>query len=642
MTESTSATFTFVADVPGSTYWCWFDGVLDENCSSPKSYTNVPPGEHLFAVLARGPNGAWEEQWMEYEWQSGDMTAPLTFIDSGPDIEQESGRAEFVFHSNEEGVTFTCSLDGADPVPCTSPYVIPRLAAGEHEMEILAVHPPVFDREGELIEPLYEDVPSFWNWTVVDHDPPDTAVLYGPPAVTTGVDAYFGFGASEGAARFECSVDWEDFGGCEPHEVFTDLLEGEHILHVRAVDLSENADQSWATHTWRIVRQAPNTPVGINVTVELPIPPEVGEPPRDATLNFFEVKIAGATTLDRLDGGPPVDLPGYGLVAGRYFDVNTTADFGDPLRLCLPYNPASFGATTPARLLEFDGGEWTDITVSNDSSAGQLCGEPKDLGLFAIAAGIHVPPLAMIRTGPDLLSETNTATFTFAADTPNAMLQCSIDGLPFTFCESPVTYKQLEVGDHKFEVRALGFSGEPLEQYVPAIYEWEVVLPLDTTPPDTVMVKGPPALTANQVVLVEFTGMDDQTIDLDLEFECLLDGVLLGSCSSVLSTPDVPGVPYEVEVEDGAYGKHTIEVRAIDEMGNVDPTPAKRVVDLRRPERARHRDRDRPRGGDRGHDRGASSSSARTRSPGSPSSTSSARSTRATSCPARRRTPSRA
>ena len=85
-------------------------------------------------------------------------------------------------------------------------------------------------------------------------------------------------------------------------------------------------------------------------------------------MNFFEVKIAGATTLDQLDGGPPVDLPGYGLVGGRYYDINTTADYGDPLRVCLPYDPADF-ETGPARLIEFDGGEWTDITVSNDHRA---------------------------------------------------------------------------------------------------------------------------------------------------------------------------------------------------------------------------------------------------------------------------------
>ena len=170
---------------------------------------------------------------------------------------------------------------------------------------------------------------------------------------------------------------------------------------------------------------------------------------------------------------------------------------------------------------------------------------------------------------------------------PDAPLQCSIDGMPWAPCESPATYTHLETGDHKFEVRAMGFSGEPLEQLHPALYEWEVALPLDTTPPDTRFVKSPPAMTANEEVLVEFTGMDDQTLDIDLEFECLLDGVLLGSCSSVLTTPELPGVPYRVEVEEGAFGRHTLAIRAIDEMGNVDPTPATRswtYVDLTAPD----------------------------------------------------------
>ena len=77
------------------------------------------------------------------------------------------------------------------------------------------------------------------------------------------------------------------------------------------------------------------------MTVELPLPAQGGEPAGTATVNFFEVKIAGATTIDQLDGGPPVDLPGYGLVGGRYYDINTTADYGDPLRVCLPYDPAT-------------------------------------------------------------------------------------------------------------------------------------------------------------------------------------------------------------------------------------------------------------------------------------------------------------
>ena len=580
-TESRVAEFTFVSDTPGVTYWCWLDGVLEENCSSPKQYTGLADGEHLFAVLARDQHGTFEDQWVDYEWVVGRMTAPLVYFEETPPVESESGRAEFKFASNAEGVSFLCSFDGSDPLPCTSPYVIPRAAAGEHEFEVVAQYPPVYGSDGELLDLLYEEVPSVYNWTVVDFTPPDTAIRYGPASVTSSIDAYFGFAASDGAAMFECSVDWQDFGGCEANEVFQDLLPGEHRLLVRAVDEAQNADRSPALYTWTVVRETPNTPVGRNVTVELPVPG-----PGTGTATFFEVGVAGATHLDQLPAGPPVELFGYGVGGGRYYDIGTTADVSDPVRLCLPYNPAEF-TLGPARLLQYDGADWSDVTVTNDATAGRLCGEPKEFGLFAIATGINVPPLAMVLSGPDQISESGSATFAFAADIPGARLQCSIDGLPFVHCESPMTYKQLATGDHKFEVQAMGFSGEPVEQLIPALYEWEVALPIDTTPPDTRIVKGAPSLTSNATVMFEFTGIDDQTLDLDLEFECLLDGVLLGSCASVLSTPGIPGVPYEVEVEEGAFGEHTLAIRAIDEIGNVDPSPATRTwtyVDLTAPD----------------------------------------------------------
>ena len=52
---------------------------------------------------------------------------------------------------------------GTTPGRPLSPFVIPRLAAGEHEIEILAVHPPVRGRDGELLEPLYEPVPAHYE-----------------------------------------------------------------------------------------------------------------------------------------------------------------------------------------------------------------------------------------------------------------------------------------------------------------------------------------------------------------------------------------------------------------------------------------------------------------------------------------------
>src|SRR5918998_2084744 len=56
ITDSTNATFTFASDVPGSTFECWLDGQR-ESCTSPKSYSGLEHGEHLFAVLATAPGG---------------------------------------------------------------------------------------------------------------------------------------------------------------------------------------------------------------------------------------------------------------------------------------------------------------------------------------------------------------------------------------------------------------------------------------------------------------------------------------------------------------------------------------------------------------------------------------------------------
>ncbi len=578
ITESTTARFVFQADVPSSTYWCWLDGVLEEDCTSPREYTGLAQGEHYFAVLAWDPNGIVEEQWVDWEWRIGDMTAPLVFIDEGPDIQSQTVAAMFVFHSNESGVSFTCSLDGSDPLPCTSPLTIPRLEPGPHEMEILALHPLARGIDGELLDPLYEDVPTIYAWTVVDFVPPETAIRYGPASTTTSMSAYFGFATDDPTAIIECSLDFEGFGGCEAPFALEDLLEGEHVLHVRAVDTSDNTDPTPAVWRWTVTRGTPNTPAGRNVTVELPMPGGL-----TADLNFFEISVAGHTGLEPLAGGPPIDLVGYG--SARYFDIHTTAAFGEPIRLCMPYRPNDF-VDGPARIIHFSGSEWKDITITNDPVAGVVCAEPADFSVFALVQGSPFDPLARIISGPDQLSETNSATFVFASDVPETMVQCSLDGLPWTLCESPLTFRQLEVGNHKFEVEAIGaFTID--SPRLPTLYEWEIVLPLDTTPPNTQIVKGPPSIIGSPVIQLEFTGSDDQTIDIDLEFECLLDGILIGSCSSIVTTPTVVGVPYELEVEEGAYGRHTVTVRAIDEWGNVDPTPATRTwtyVDVNSPD----------------------------------------------------------
>lgn len=562
-TESTEATFTFESNISGSTFQCWMDGLM-EPCTSPKTYTGLFAGAHLFAVLATGPAGITGLQWEEYEWVIGDLTPPITTIESGPDVQTEVTSATFVFSANEPDVTFTCSLDGREPTPCTSPVEFPFLYPGLHTFAVTAYSPLMFDQFGNPVAPLIDPIPTVYAWTIIDLVPPDTTITFGPAATTASPNAYFGFSTDDPTAIVECALDGAAFSECGVPTEFTDLLPGAHILLARAVDLAGNVDPTPASYAWTIVPVVPNTPAGTNVIVELPLPGG-----GTATLTFFEVFATGATTLDALTGAPPLPA-GYFLAGGQYYDLNTTADYGEPVTLCIPFDPLSFpdGAV---RLLHYDGG-WVDITTLSDPN-GLVCGLPEGFSPFALASGSGLAPLTSIISGPPLVSNSGTATFTFWADIPGSLVLCSIDGLPFAPCTSPVTYTFLEEGGHAFMVQAIGPDGQM--QIVPSLYEWEIILGADTTPPETAITLGAPALTVNYINWFEFNGSDDQTHPLELGFECSLDGGPFVGCET----------PEEIEVL--TAGPHTLAVRALDLAGNADPTPATHawtVVDMSAPD----------------------------------------------------------
>ena len=111
----------------------------------------------------------------------------------------------------------------------------------------------------------------------------------------------------------------------------------------------------------------------------------------------------------------------------------------------------------------------------------------------------------------------------------------------------------------------------------PAIYEWEVLGP-DVTPPTTLITGGPPegSSTPNFISIFTFSGIDDFTPALELDFECTLDGANIGGCD-----------PLAEEIEVTTPGPHTLVVQAIDAAGNIDPVGATRnwtVIDMSGPD----------------------------------------------------------
>ncbi len=87
------------------------------------------------------------------------------------------------------------------------------------------------------------------------------------------------------------------------------------------------------------------------------------------------------------------------------------------------------------------------------------------------------------------------------------------------------------------------------------------VIRTDYTPPETTIVSAPSSSTSTSARF-EFSGSDDFTQPDWLGFQCRLDADLPVPC------------PARADFANLTVGKHTLEVRAVDQAGNIDATPA--------------------------------------------------------------------
>jgi hypothetical protein len=165
LTNQTTASFTFSSSKPSSTYECKLDGADFTQCSSPRLYTGLDDGSHVFTVRATaittGPPTT-------YGW-TVDTVPPETTIASGPPSASNSASANFIFTSGEVGSTFACSLDASGITPCVSPISYSGLGDGAHTFRVEAV-----DAAGNA-----DATPATYSWQItgvgpatIDRTPP--------------------------------------------------------------------------------------------------------------------------------------------------------------------------------------------------------------------------------------------------------------------------------------------------------------------------------------------------------------------------------------------------------------------------------------------------------------------------------------
>ncbi|RPJ33463.1 MAG: hypothetical protein EHM35_10520, partial [Planctomycetaceae bacterium] len=420
-TESTNAVFEFSSDLTGVTFECAFvaaDGELSfAPCSSPQAYTGLAFGEYSFLVRAVDAGGNIDPTPAEWDWEIGDIPAPVTLL-PGPPNQTEDTNATFVFSADEPDPIFECVLDSGVFAPCVSPVTYSGLSIGTHLFQVRILNPNA----------VAEAPISSYQWTIVDLSLPDTVIDSGPSAQTGSAVATFNFHASELNATFECSLNGSEFGPCTSPAEYNDLLPGSYTFSVRAIDPGGNIDPSPASHSWTVVTQ----PVATILSG-----PDSESNVRSATFTFSADQ-DGSTFECSLDLGP------YETCVSPH-SIDGLADGSHQFAV-------------------------QALTVSGIASV-----EPAVYDWVVEASA----PETTILSGPAATTTATSATFTFSANEASVLFECALDGAAFAECFTPHGVASLSFGEHTLLVRATDNAGN-VEQ-TPASYTWMVQAPPETT-----------------------------------------------------------------------------------------------------------------------------------------------------------------
>lgn len=244
--------------------------------------------------------------------------------------------------------------------------------------------------------------------------------------------------------------------------------------------------------------------------------------------------------------GPPArDANSTGDIAANFIVTDIFVDVANNDLHLKPTAPVSIqNAGTPV------------VGITTDFDNETRSATTPDIGADEIDTA---PPDTQILTTPSNPSTSADATFTFtgtdSAIATVASFECKLDMGMFAACTSPKTYMGLSQGSHTFQVRAIDGAGniDP----TPATFTWVI----DAIAPDTQILTNPPDPSNSPNATFTFNGTDSFGGPV-LTFECKLDAASFGVCTSPQNYTML------------ADGSHNFQVRAIDSVGNIDPTPA--------------------------------------------------------------------
>ena len=521
-------------------------------------------------------------------------TLPDTVLLAAPAAFSASSSATFEFGSNQQQEpAFLCSIDSQASTPCTSPKEYTGLSEDNHTFSVRAVSSVGSDPS-----------PASYSWRIDVTAPQTTLDSSGPSGATNQTSATFAFTGSDpstgsGALTFECRLDGAAFAACTSPARYTGLAAGNHVFEVRTVDPSGNVDPTPASRSWTIDLVAPDTTItggpppstnaststwtfasddpgaifecnggGSWLPCETPLVFQnnlIAEGTytlyvraKDAAGNVDPTPASRTFTIDRTAPQTMIDSGPSALTSSQSSTFTFSSNEAGVSFECRLDGAAFAACASPAPYTGLAGGAHTFEVRAIDAATNVDASPAAYAWTIDLAA-----PDTLITSGPPTLANTGAATFTFNATESGSTFECRLDAAAFAACTSPISYSSLADGSHSFEVRATDGAGNV--DPTPGAFTWTI----DTAGPETTITSGPTGTTTQTSATLAFTSNDGGAT-----YECRLDGAAFAPCTSPLNLAGLTSAT------------HVFDVRAIDNAGNPDPTPASRTwtVDTTPPE----------------------------------------------------------
>ncbi len=496
-----------------------------QNCSSPDSQVREN-GFWRYEVRAYDRAGNVSNV-VSYSWKIDSNQPIIDFLEgpSGPLDNNKGGTTDgdavFQFTSDNAGATFECAVNGGPATPCTSPVLIDEEdLKPEGQTNTFTVKPT-----SDTLPPI-EGFPTPYSWTV-DKTDPTLDLEVAPAAHSSNGNSVFGYSADGTGTTptVECGLDGAGFSECDSataHEVT--LADGSHQMKLRVTDQAGNKSPV-ITHDWVIDTVAP-----LALITEQPPVHSDSDSARFA-FNISDNR-PGVHAECKLDSNPPApcdsnagteyagladgshtleveisDLAGNQVTRTSSWTVDTVAPTLDitagpatPTRsqsASIQFNAADATAGIDQTTCRVDSGAWSACAADSDGwkhYTGPFTGGDHKVDVrVRDRSGNSTTkswtwsvdrskPVVGIATQM-LNSKDTSASIEFSSDRATATFECKLDAGGWEACTSPVTYSDLDEGNHVFQVRATAdIAGEAVTGNE-ASTSWKV-LGEEVKPPD--------------------------------------------------------------------------------------------------------------------------------------------------------------